>query len=1132
MNASFSLRRSHLLLINLVTILVVLFTLAAPTPGMAQKPSSPEAITPDPIQSGQLQFKSENHLVGFEATRAKLVGLDHMLEVEFLGTHGAMPTSSNQMSTSSLPALQQVTYSNLWQGISLRYGVEAGAVAKSEYRVAPGANPSAIRLLYNIPPVLQEDGSLAFTFEQAQGTMVESAPVAWQEIKGSQVPVQAAFTIGESGEVGFTVGSYDPAYELVIDPAYRWHSFFGGKPTVDLVGMCASNFTYVVGTTTSNLYIEGVTNELGTHYNGGDDIVVFTLDGAAFVRRAAYFGTISNDRASSIACSGTSFYIVGSSANTWQGYNDTSPIHAHSGGQGNDIAVIKLSEDGTTLHNLVYNWHTFFGATDIIDDGNDIAVNGTDLYIAGSSAGTWQGPAPATANPKHAYQGDNDFVVLKLTTAGLYAWHTFYGGVQGVDSAYGIASSGNDVWVVGASDATWKGGDGTATSINPLHPHSTGNNGDVTVLKLDWLGAYVWHTFYGSTSSEYAAAVTLHSTNGSGYIVGTSSAAWTVDGSAAPIHAYTGNSDIFVLSLSSTGASQWHTFYGSSDADEGRDITRDTSNNLYIAGYSASTWIAPAAPIDPFSARGDILVLTLTSTGAYTQHDFYGGTAPDGAWGINMNGNLPMIAGFSEATWNGTADEAPKEAHTGSHDGVFLHLKSSSLYSRHGFIDSGTDDFANAITIDTSGNIIIAGKSYNSWRYNNTAPLHGWTGGLADMVVLKLNSSGTYLWHTFYGGPLWDNPNGVACDPSGNIYITGDSNEPWNGPTGQLPINAYADASDIFVLKLNSSGTYQWHTFYGGDSLDSGNDIIYSTWSTMLYVAGNSYTGWTGLTSPKVSHHGGKDMVAVAIQPVTGAYQWHTFYGSASDDSGSGITTFSTSVYITGNSQATWNGPASQSPKHVHDGSESNLVVLRLTDTGNYGWHTFYGNKAYGYDIGVDGFENLYVLAANTGSWLGPSGQLPTHPHANLAMVVMKLNAAGVYQWHGFFGSGNDAMQKTLSIGSSGDIWIACEALLEWQAYGTRKPIHAYTGDRDGMLLQLSNDGIYKHHTYFGGSGREYVAGAVVNTNGEIVVAGYSNQNWTFSGTPPKHVFNKASEIYVASFAPLSKTIFLPTALK
>ena len=81
--------------------------------------------------------------------------------------------------------------------------------------------------------------------------------------------------------------------------------------------------------------------------------------------------------------------------------------------------------------------------------------------------------------------------------------------------------------------------------------------------------------------------------------------------------------------------------------------------------------------------------------------------------------------------------------------------------------------------------------------------------------MLKLNSSGAYQWHTFYGSRGYDGGSGIAVDGSGNVYVTGYSNATWNGPAGSSPLHAYSGDDDIFVLKLNSSGAYQWHTFYG-----------------------------------------------------------------------------------------------------------------------------------------------------------------------------------------------------------------------------------------------------------------------------------------------------------------------------
>ena len=54
------------------------------------------------------------------------------------------------------------------------------------------------------------------------------------------------------------------------------------------------------------------------------------------------------------------------------------------------------------------------------------------------------------------------------------------------------------MYVAGTSTATWNGPGSTA----PLNPHTVGVNYDIVVIKLSGLGAYAWHTFYGSAGSD------------------------------------------------------------------------------------------------------------------------------------------------------------------------------------------------------------------------------------------------------------------------------------------------------------------------------------------------------------------------------------------------------------------------------------------------------------------------------------------------------------------------------------------------------------------------------------------------------------------------------------------------------
>jgi hypothetical protein len=91
------------------------------------------------------------------------------------------------------------------------------------------------------------------------------------------------------------------------------------------------------------------------------------------------------------------------------------------------------------------------------------------------------------------------------------------------------------------------------------------------------------------------------------------------------------------------------------------------------------------------------------------------------------------------------------------------------------------------------------------------------------------------------------------------VYVTGGSSATWG-----TPINPYSGSDDMVVLKLGSSGAYQWHTFYGSSSNDSGSSIA-ADGSGNVYVRGSSDAAWG---TPIAPHSGSYDIVVVKLLPI------------------------------------------------------------------------------------------------------------------------------------------------------------------------------------------------------------------------------------------------------------------------
>lgn len=115
----------------------------------------------------------------------------------------------------------------------------------------------------------------------------------------------------------------------------------------------------------------------------------------------------------------------------------------------------------------------------------------------------------------------------------------------------------------------------------------------------------------------------------------------------------------------------------------------------------------------------------------------------------------------------------------------------------------------------------------------------------SDMCISAPASSQTYFAVTF-GGTSGDFPEAIAVDSSGNSYITGYFSGTVDFGSGDITA---IGSTDIFIVKLNSSGTFQWVKTYGGaGGLSFGNDIAIDSY-------GNSYI--TGFFQETVDFGGG-----------------------------------------------------------------------------------------------------------------------------------------------------------------------------------------------------------------------------------------------------------------------------------
>ena len=397
-------------------------------------------------------------------------------------------------------------------------------------------------------------------------------------------------------------------------------------------------------------------------------------------------------------------------------------------------------------------------------------------------------------------------------------------------------------------------------------------------------------------------------------------------------------------------------------------------------------------------------------------HTYAGSSVDDQGFGIAMDqsGNI-YVTGWSDGTWGN-----PINPHSGGRDVFVAKLNNAGELQWNTFLGSSHTDEGKAIAVDGSGNIYVVGTSDADW----SIPGDPFPGGPGTFLA-KLNSNGGLQWHKFMTTIGSQFGEDVAVDANGYVYVAGWGGWLWDTP----PVEPHPDWGAPFVAKFDSSGAEVWHAFFGGAAGTHLCTGVAVDASGHVYVSGRSSTNWG---TPVNGHAGdGYEDGFVAKLDSSGIRQWHTFFGGEGTDMAWEIAVdTSGNTYATGNSAANWGTPI-----NPHDGGFSDTFVVRLDSSGVRQWHTFIG-AVYGWDIAVDGSQNVYVT--------GVSG---AHPG-----FVAALNQNGSLRWNAFL----EGCLENIAVDKSHNFYVAGRSGIPW---GT--PVNAWAGGWDAFVAEISAQPTY-----------------------------------------------------------------------
>ena len=348
---------------------------------------------------------------------------------------------------------------------------------------------------------------------------------------------------------------------------------------------------------------------------------------------------------------------------------------------------------------------------------------------------------------------------------------------------------------------------------------------------------------------------------------------------------------------------------------------------------------------------------------------------------------------------------------------------------------------------------------------------------------------------TYLGGSALDEAHAIAVDSAGNAYVTGVTASA-NFPIAAALQGGNAGGSDVFITKLNASGSaLVYSTYLGGSADDVGLGIA-------VDGAGEAYvTGYTHSTNfptaaalQPVYAGGNSDAFVTKLRASGSTLAFSTYLGGTAVDSGSAITLDSAgNAYVTGFTQSV-NFPTAFAPQAFNSGS-GDAFVSKFSASGNaLVYSTYLGGTAEesGQGIAVDAAGNAYVTGKTLSSNFPANASLQASKSGGSDAYVAKLNATGnAWFYRTFLGGNGDDVGNGIALDAAGNAYVTGRtSSTDFPVTASLQRAHA-GGIYDAFVSKLNTNGsALAYSTYLGGNSEDDASAIAVDRAGNAVVTG------------------------------------------
>lgn len=443
-----------------------------------------------------------------------------------------------------------------------------------------------------------------------------------------------------------------------------------------------------------------------------------------------------------------------------------------------------------------------------------------------------------------------------------------------------------------------------------------------------------------------------------------------------------------------TMAFDWVRQMGGTSFNNGSSIVLDAAGNVYTTGsFQGTADFDPGVGVFNLTAvgAGDVFISKLDAAGNFIWAKQMGGMTVDEGRSITVDavGNV-----YTTGHFTGTADFDPGTSSYNLTAVADMDIFISKLDPMGNFVwakqmGASSFDIGQAIEVDAVGNVYTTGFFYNTVDFDpgvGTYNLSATSGH--DMFILKLNTTGDFVWARQMGGSTVHFGLDLKVDASGNIYSTGHFRETVDFDPGIGVYNlTSAGEQDVFVHKLDPSGNFVWTKQFEGTGNDGGQSLAVdasgNVYTTGYFQGTADFDPGTGVFD--FTSVGDADIFVSKLDP-SGDFVWAKQLSGSSFAVGSAITVGTTGdVYVSGAFMDTVDFDAGTGTFNLTSTGGIDVFIHKMDGAGGFEWAMQMGSTDFdeALSIAVDAAGQVYT----TGYFQGTVDFDPGTGTANMTSV-------------------------------------------------------------------------------------------------------------------------------------------------